>query len=51
MIISLKVERFDREHMSRKTSLLDNMTDVFTHKWASSDPVLRSFDRKVGNYF
>ena len=43
----LQVERFDREHLSRKTNLLDNMTDVFTHKWAESDPVVRSFDRKV----
>ena len=42
-----KVERSDREHLARKTSLVDNLTDVFRHKWAASDPVLRSFDCKV----
>ena len=32
--------------MSRKTSLLDNVSDIFLRKWAGSDPVNRSFDRK-----
>ena len=35
-----------RPPLARKTSLFENMKDVFTHKWADSDPVIRSFDRK-----
>ena len=42
----MQVERFDREHLSRKTSLLDNVSDIFLRKWAGSDPVNQSFDRK-----
>ena len=36
---------YDREHQARKTSLLENVTDVFT--CASSDPFVRTFDTKV----
>ena len=43
---SHKVEKSDREYLSHKINLLDNLTDVFIHKWSSSDPVLRSFDRQ-----
>ena len=42
-----QVERFDREHLARKTSLFDNMRDVYMHKWAESDPVIRAFDRQA----
>ena len=38
---------YDREHQARKTSLLENVTDVFTHQNASSDPFVRTFDTKV----
>ena len=41
-----KVEMYDREHQARKTSLVDNVRDIFTHQTASSDPVVRSFDKK-----
>jgi hypothetical protein len=41
------VELYDREHQARKTSLEDNVKDVFTHQTASSDPVVRSFDKQV----
>ena len=34
----VQVEMYDREHQARKTSLLENVTDVFTHQNASSDP-------------
>ena len=47
LTVKLQVERSDRENLARKTCLVDNLTDVFRHKWADSDPVLRSFDRKV----
>lgn len=40
-----KLERKDRETAARKTSLLDNLTDVFTSQNARSDPVVGSFDR------
>ena len=42
-----QVEMYDREHQARKTSLVDNVTDVFVHQNASSDPVVRSFDKQV----
>ena len=41
-----KVEMYDREHQARKTSLVDNLRDIFIHQTASSDPVTRSFDKK-----
>ena len=41
-----KVEMYDREHQARKTSLVDNLADIFMHQTASSDPVTRSFDKK-----
>ena len=41
-----KVEMYDREHQARKTSLADNIRDIFIHQTASSDPVVRSFDKK-----
>ena len=40
------VERFDKEYLSRKTSFLDNVLDIFLRKLALSDPVNKSFDRK-----
>ena len=40
-----KVEMYDREHQARKTSLADNIRDIFIHQQASSDPVVRSFDK------
>ena len=41
------VEMYDREHQARKTSLLENVTDVFTHQNASSEPFVSTFDTKV----
>ena len=41
-----KVEMYDREHQARKTSLADNIRDIFIHQTASSDPVVLSFDKK-----
>ena len=41
-----KVEMYDREHQSRKTSLVDNICDIFTHQTASTDPVVRLFDKR-----
>jgi hypothetical protein len=38
---------YDREHQARKTSLEDNVTDVFVHQNASSDPFVRTFDSQV----
>ncbi len=35
------VRRF-REHCARKTSLRDNLQDVFMHLWVRSDPTIRS---------
>ena len=40
-----KLERKDRETAARKTSLLDNLTGVFTSQNARSDPVVGTFDR------
>jgi hypothetical protein len=45
-----QVEMYDREHQARKTSLEDNVKDVFTHQTASSDPVVRSFDKQVKHW-
>jgi hypothetical protein len=40
-------ERFAREHGARKTNIEDNVTDIFTHQATASDPVVRTFDKKV----
>ena len=37
---------YDREHQARKTSLVDNLTDIFIHQTANSDPVIRLFYKK-----
>jgi len=37
-------ELYDREHQARKTSLKDNLRDVFMHQTGASDPGVRSFD-------
>lgn len=42
-----QVEMYDREHQARKNSLEDNVTDMIVHQTASSDPVVRSFDKQV----
>jgi hypothetical protein len=43
----MQYEFYDREHLSRKTSLEEGTTDVYQRQWGSSDPVVRSFDKQV----
>jgi hypothetical protein len=43
----MQYEFYDREHLSRKTSLEEGTTDVYRRQWGSSDPVVRSFDKQV----
>jgi hypothetical protein len=42
-------ERFAREHGARKTNIEENVTDIFTHQSTASDPVVRTFDKKVSS--
>ena len=40
-----KEERYARQHQSRKCDLISGDIDSFRHKWAASDPGVRSLDR------
>ncbi len=40
-----KLDRRFRSLLARKTSLSDNLRDVFKHLWIRSDPVIRGFGR------
>ena len=42
-----KLIRRYRSLLARKTSLSDNLRDVFKHLWTRSDPVVRSFARTL----
>ena len=45
--LCLQVEKYDQEHLARKTSLEDCLTDVFHRQLVAGDPGVRGFDRQV----
>ena len=42
-----KYVRHFREHLAKKTSQVDNLTDVSTRIWIKSDPIIRSMKRDL----
>ena len=42
-----KYVRHFREHLARKTSQVENLTDVSTRLWIKSDPIVRSLKRDL----
>ena len=43
------MEKYDQEHLARKTSLEDCLTDVFDRQIVAGDPGVRGYDRQVKN--
>ena len=46
-IFCLQFEVYSREHLSRKTSLEDNLGDVLNRQHMAGDPGVRLYDRQV----
>ena len=47
MFLIFQFEVYSREHLARKTSLEDNLEDIFGRQHLSSDPGIRQLDKQV----
>jgi hypothetical protein len=47
VLIPFQFEVYSREHLARKTSLEDNLEDIFGRQHLSGDPGVRQLDKQV----
>ena len=47
MLSKFQTEVYNREHLSSKTDLQANITDVFNRQQLATDPGIRVYDTKV----